>query len=749
MRGILGTALCLTFCAGSLLAHREATSHISGAPLRTRELKLFATKPGLCTPGKAREAQLVCARHLQIHLRTAASIRMRRPRAICRPLSRYYSCRNAQRHRNVCESDAVLGNRMRRLNDALSMTYRELCFPGRHGISAVKKPEARRSLWRQGDATPGPKQTLDAYDTVKSFFACGLLFNEIASRQPNKEKMCRAYKEFDNCTITLHQHCRGCEDLFTHVNHVKDVLLAPYDDYCRGFVPRDSDGGVQIITFRPLTPGPSTPVMTAPPPKCDENVHLGRYFECGVMYIFNLRDAFHGDFNRTNREPCSVLEEHKACLRGISQMSHCSGSDTADIQANLDYVDSQLRASGEEQCSTSRHRHSGKRLRFEAAQPRCHVREYAGSYFTCGTIFIQRTYPKDPPIKELCKHFQGFRECVGLLIMCRTQSDITPAFNYFTEQLTKGLDDQCSDVKILLACDKMTFLNKFFSCGIDFHQQYAMYTSPYTHNKPPVCKPLDDFNKCIKNFISQSDCKDLKIKALFENFEAIRRYNHRKFNLKERANCAEDSAGSRSSRRLRGRYSNIARQSSCDQLKAIRRIMLCGVAFHRMLTPAENNSRAVVFSHEVCPLVDEMKKCVRTATIDSGCSGASHLSASARLVQQQLLNEYDETCGLLAGTLWANAKRSLKACELEKFVQDWESCDLFLEDSARVSNLVSSDLSERKVSIPVQKRLCKLKDEYRQCLGQSADRRHCPGMASQVADMGDPGPTLLDKADCY
>ncbi|KAK8777696.1 hypothetical protein V5799_020963, partial [Amblyomma americanum] len=177
-------------------------------------------------------------------------------------------------------------------------------------------------------------QECDVYNSTAEFFACGLRFTEIVSYNPPKEKICMAYLTFEACATAA--QCRASLSEFNaHAMHVRSVVLSPYEPYCRGFVPPEVNENIDVITIvsrEPYTgpPGPQPPppvtvppwtpegpkrptgpkgptgrtgptVPTKPtgptvPPRCNQDMYLEKYFECGVKFVINVD---------------SVMAEHK------------------------------------------------------------------------------------------------------------------------------------------------------------------------------------------------------------------------------------------------------------------------------------------------------------------------------------------------------------------------------------------------------------------------------------------------------
>lgn len=125
----------------------------------------------------------------------------------CRALSRYYSCLNTVLHSESCEEDTELMMHMEYFPKVLTQKYREMCFAELKltAMNVAKRLEGEpalhllRKLATCGAAAPNgvvsgagyvQDATCQEEDATKQFFACGLLFNEIVSHNPPKEKLC-------------------------------------------------------------------------------------------------------------------------------------------------------------------------------------------------------------------------------------------------------------------------------------------------------------------------------------------------------------------------------------------------------------------------------------------------------------------------------------------------------------------------------------------------------------------------------
>ncbi|KAL3214323.1 hypothetical protein MRX96_007124 [Rhipicephalus microplus] len=265
----------------------------------------YRAKLDLCTRDKAWETQFLCAKKFQTRLRKIEDDKEVESHQICRSLSRYYSCLNTVLHSESCEEDTELMMHMEYFPKVLTQKYREMCY-------AELKLTAMNVAKR-----------------LEEFFACGLLFNEIVSHNPSQDRICVAYQNFENCTkvIAKDLHCNIGSEFNTHSMHVMNVLLGQYEKYCKNY----------IIS----TPGPSivTPT-TKSPAGCVEDQFLEKYFECGLLYIYNLRDAMYGDNPQHKDQVCETMKRHNLCLEELKRSSSCQS--LPEIQASLDYLTNEL-----------------------------------------------------------------------------------------------------------------------------------------------------------------------------------------------------------------------------------------------------------------------------------------------------------------------------------------------------------------------------------------------------------------------
>lgn len=675
-------------------------------------------KLDLCTRDKAWETQFLCAKKFHTKLKKIEEDKEVESHQICRALSRYYSCLNTVLHSESCEEDTELMMHMEYFPKVLTQKYREMCFAE---LKLTAMNVAKRLEGYVQDAT------CQEEDATKQFFACGLLFNEIVSHNPPKEKICLAYRNFQNCTemITRDLHCSVGSDFNVHSMHVMTVLLSQYDSYCKGVAPihPDTGGSVSPVVVTPLV----SPEPPHPQGSCNENLYLEKYFECGLMYIFNLRDALYGDNAQYGSQVCDIVKCHKECTDMIKKTSNCP--DPLGIQASLEYIDNELRTAHGQSCNNVQQKRTGK-IRFRTSAEKCHIREFTGTYFTCGTIFIKNTYPNKPSKDEDCRFYMDFKKCISLLIVCNSASDIKTSLQLFTTQLTQGYEEMCKDYNLSVTCEKLSLIKNFFSCGLTYYQSYNEFGSSYLGAKPHACNLVDDFSNCTTESVLKNDCKELK--TMFDHISNIRKYIVQLFNKRH----PPPSCNVPTSAKKKRVYLGLERQSSCDQFKAVKKLVLCGVTFHRMLVAAGNTSALVGENQTaVCPLVKEMKYCMYSATHDSGCSDALLLNTEISVLKKYLLMEFEDTCNAIPSAEDKEFSLSRQACELKEFTQDWETCDSAMEDDISLFYRNGSAFRKNVRNNRVRRRLCGDLIGYRKCLNESAEKHHCSAVAPQMADM--------------
>lgn len=679
-------------------------------------------KLDLCTRDKAWETQFLCAKKFHTKLRKIEEDKEVESHQICRALSRYYSCLNTVLHSESCEEDTELMMHMEYFPKVLTQKYREMCFAE---LKLTAMNVAKRLEGYVQDTT------CQEEDATKQFFACGLLFNEIVSHNPSREKICLAYRNFQNCTemITRDLHCSIGSEFNVHSMHVMTVLLSQYDSFCKGviIITSSTDAGGRTSDGITVTGGPPPPPTGIPQGTCNENLYLEKYFECGLMYIFNLRDALYGDNVQYGNQVCDIVKTHTSCTEMIKRTASCPQA--LSIHESLEYIDRELRTAHGQTCNNAQLKRTGK-IRFRTSAQNCHVRELAGTYFTCGTIFIKNTYPNKPSQDEDCRFYLDFKKCISLLIVCSSPSDLDTSLKLFTSQLTQGYDSLCKGYNMSVTCEKLSLIKNFFSCGLTYYQSYNEFGSSYLGSQPHACNLVDDFTNCTEFQVLRNDCKELT--ALFDHIKKVRRFIVELFNKRH----SPPGCNVPTSAKKKRVYLGLERQSSCDQFKAVKKLVLCGVTFHRMLVSTGNTSALLGENRTaVCPLVKEMKYCMYSATHDSGCSDALFLNTEISVLKKYLLMEFEDTCNAIPTAEDKEFNLYRQACELKEFTQEWETCDAAMEDDISLFYRNSSAFRKSVRNNRVRRRLCGDLVGYRKCLNESADKHHCSAVAPQMADM--------------
>lgn len=673
----------------------------------------YRAKLDLCTRDKAWETQFMCAKKFHAKLRKIEDDKEVESHQICRSLSRYYSCLNTVLHSESCEEDTELMTHMEYFPKVLTQKYREMCVAE---LKLTAMNVAKRLRGYTADTTCREE------DATREFFACGIVFNEITSHSPRKDRLCMAFKNFENCTnnVNAEMGCSISSEFRGHSMHVLNVLLSGYDSYCR--------------SYTGVPPVPGIDKTDAPYPKtkmCDQMIYMEHYFFCGLSYIFNVRDVMFGDHTDMNNGKCRVTNEYDACLAKLKMTSECK--DDLPIEMHLKALSNTLKKETGAKCN--KQGRSGK-IRFRSQEPSCHVREYANNYFTCGYIFLKNTIKTTPQsVDEDCRLFKNFMRCKDLLIACKGDSDISSALNVFTNVLIEGYESKCKDYNISETCVPMILIKNFFACGLRFHQSYNEFSPTYLGGQPFLCRLIEDFENCTKFNVLDNDCKTLG--ELFTHIKKVREF------VGKLTNEAKNSACTISSDRQRRIYLGLERQTSCNQFKAVKKLVLCGVTFHRMLLIAENSTTITDNQTTICPLVKEMKYCMYSSTHDSGCSDALFLNTEVSVLKKHLLREFEDMCNTVPQSEEKEFKVYRQACELKEFTQEWETCDSAMEeDIGSFYRNTTGHTRATGMSDPVRKRLCRDLRGYRNCLNESADRHHCSGLAPQVADMSN---ELFDK----
>nr|XP_050024134.2 uncharacterized protein LOC126518330 [Dermacentor andersoni]XP_054920096.1 uncharacterized protein LOC126518330 [Dermacentor andersoni] len=571
------------------------------------------------------------------------------------------------------------------------------------------------------------EQSCQEDKATKEFFACGLLFSVIVSHNPPKERICRAYRNMEKCTRDL--QCPNSVATFNvHSMRVADVLLSPYDKYCRGFA-----GSDMMNRTVPPPPAPTTP------PVCDEEVYLQQYFECGLMYMFGLPGANETEYRTNKSLICALIHSHKVCVENVRKVSYCPNG--IPIQTNLDYFDNELRKAPKEKCSAFTEKRTARRRFRSSSVPRCHIREYVGSYFTCGMVFLAATMPDPPALDELCRLLAEFKKCVAGLIECRTDTDLTARLDSFSSVLTQGYMESCKGRNITGYCDRFILLKDYFSCSLTYYQAHNEFGRSYLLTKQHSCKLIEDYSKCVYEKVLKNSCESLK--DLFSNIRDVRNYIIKVFNKRHQVSCSTPAG----MQRQRGPVAAL--QSLCDEFAAVKRVLLCGVSFHRMLpasSPAQNGSSSSELAEvdngetvALCPLVKEMKYCMYSATKDSGCSESLFFNTEVSLLRRRLLAEFEGICNDTppSNENSTDSGRNRQGCELKEFTQEWETCE-----TARANEVAhkyrngtgtpgGNIISDRQRS-----RFCSDISGFLRCLRDSAGRHHCPALAPGASNPG-------------
>ncbi|KAL1486856.1 hypothetical protein MTO96_008634 [Rhipicephalus appendiculatus] len=643
--------------------YSDLCSEELGLPASRRRVssKLVAetllSKSAACSVQDVWNAQFMCAKTFHAEVDEIRERSGGLSKEVCGSVKLYYSCLDAVVHEGPCKGDAELGEQAEYFRNVLTYKYSDLC-PEELGL-----PASRRGV-----------------------------------RNPPKERICTAYKNMERCTRDL--QCASATSTFNFLSmRVLDELLSPFDKYCRGFV----GPGVSNRTVPP--PPPPTPA-----PTCNEDLYLQKYFECGLMYMFNLPGA-----NETDYEKRTNL----VCERAWSTQGRLPTARTEfPFQKNLDYFDNELHTVPQEKCSALAAKRAARR-RFRSSVPRCHIREYAGTYFTCGVVFLAATYPDQPPADELCRLLSEFKKCVAGLVPCRTGSDITVQLNAFTRVLTEGYNEPCKNKNISGFCDKFILLKDYFSCSLTYYQSYDEFGQSYLLTKQHSCKLLEDYGRCTYEKVLKNACESLK--ALFSNIRDVRNYIAKLFNQRHQVSCSIPS----DMQRQRGPVSAL--QTSCDEFAAIENASSA-------LVEVDNSS-----TDALCSLLKEMKFCIYSAVKDSGCSESLFFNTEVSLLRRRLLAEFEGDCDdtLSSGGNSSGAAKNRQGCELKEFTQEWETCEADRAHEVDHKYRNGTGLQDGATTRDLQRnRFCSDIPGYLQCLRDSAGRHHCPALAPGSPNTG-------------
>lgn len=553
---------------------------------------------------------------------------------------------------------------------------------------------------------------------TKLFFACGLIFSDTISQNAGREKICTAYFDFRDCSGRL--NCGNSTDFYAHSWHVASVLMREYDSYCRNFTPR--------LHFPPDVPGPPVPTI-APPPgpcKCDRDIYMEKYFVCGLMYVYNLRDAIYSNNPDYQKQACAIVSAYDTCVAMASTAACCDASQDIDVLASLSYLSDELRKAPGGNCKKYKRKNTS--FRFRSSQSRCHLREYVGSYFTCGSAFIKSTYPVEPSKDEKCRFYKDFLHCKDLLVVCRTASDVTPALDYFTLILTEGYPNLCKGYNHSETCEKLTLLKNFFECGVTYYQSYNEFGTAYKDDPVQLCKLSGDFLNCTQVRVLSNDCKMMD--EMFRHIKLVRKYVIHLFNEKQLSGCNNPDD------HLKRIYMNLKRQTMCNQLNAVKKLVLCGVTFHKLLTSIEGNTSLVRNYSNICPLVEELMYCLYAATHDSGCSDEMILNWEVTVLKNHFLKLLEYNCTTLPPVDGTGFRQRRQVCEMKELTHKWESCDSTLGDGIWPYYQNSSEPTwEASFSKPVESQICNGLIQHRKCLYDSANNHHCSALTSEIKNI--------------
>ncbi|KAL3200908.1 hypothetical protein MRX96_043218, partial [Rhipicephalus microplus] len=325
-----------------------------------------------------------------------------------------------------------------------------------------------------------------------------------------------------------------------------------------------------------------------------------------------------------------------------------------------------------------------------------------------------------------------FKKCVASLVPCRTGSDITVQLNSFSAVLTEGYTEPCKNKNISGFCEKMILLKDYFSCSLTYYQSYDEFGHSYLLTKQHSCKLLEDYGRCTYEKVLKNSCGSLK--ALFSNIRDVRDYIAKRFNQRHQVSCSIPA----DMQRQRGPVSAL--QSSCDEFTAVKRLLLCGVAFDRLLpapVPARNVSSALVevnssSTDALCSLLKEMKFCIYSAVKDAGCSESLFFNTEVSLLRRRLLAEFEGDCDdmLSTGGNSTGSAKDRQGCELKEFTQEWETCDADRAHEVNHKYRNGTGLQDEATAPDRQReRFCSDISGYLQCLRDSAGRHHCPALA--------------------
>ncbi|XP_077498686.1 uncharacterized protein LOC144109764 [Amblyomma americanum] len=378
--------------------------HIQDSHVRCTQQQTASAEPDASNRFRATleaaawQEQFLCAKELLSHpkLQRDNGGSVAEARKACKHLTRYESCASTGLRSQAGREDAELAGHMEYFFRALTRKHRSKCFVAWQTPAAKlgKRPQLLRAVISDFEANgTSETQECDVYNSTAEFFACGLRFTEIVSYNPPKEKICMAYLTFEACATAA--QCRASLSEFNaHAMHVRSVVLSPYEPYCRGFVPPEVNENIDVITIvsrEPYTgpPGPQPPppvtvppwtpegpkrptgpkeptgpkrptgrtgptVPTKPtgptvPPRCNQDMYLEKYFECGVKFVINVDSVMAEHKKNHECRVCSAVADHQACVSAIGKDTHCSDQEIS-IKKDLNYIDNELRSAPGVKC---------------------------------------------------------------------------------------------------------------------------------------------------------------------------------------------------------------------------------------------------------------------------------------------------------------------------------------------------------------------------------------------------------------
>ncbi|KAL3247076.1 hypothetical protein MRX96_057270 [Rhipicephalus microplus] len=278
---------------------------------------------------------------------------------------------------------------------------------------------------------------------------------------------------------------------------------------------------------------------------------------------------------------CSIVKEHQGCLAAVTKTSHCDDYDIA-IMAVLHYVNQETWSIGGVCCPKENCKTNTTKVWFWSSLQISQVRQYAGTYFRCGTTFIKNPYPTRPPVDEDCSALHQAASAEGLLLVRR--------------DVPRGAPQEYPLVP--LRPDRRVMLPTFSMCV------QAAFPS------------FDDFAELVS-----------KLNQIVTYIGEI-----------HRPGCLGHEV------KTPRRFVQLDWQTSCDQAKAIRGVVLCGVAFDRMLLSSLNGSAVAIDKPArfatVCPELAGHRSYLADSATRHHCPG---LARQAAAVGNRLFDRLDIT----------------------------------------------------------------------------------------------------------